>query len=225
MPATPALSGSPIPEPTLDVPYRTLKRVLDTAVAGALLLLSSPVVLVAGVAAAIDMIATRRDRGPFFYRERRISRGRAFDLLKFRTLRLDVLAEMEAAGGHARLYEADPGNLTWTGRRMLKPWYLDELPQLVNVLRGEISLVGPRPWPPEMVERQVADGRDYRNHVIAGLTGPAQVTKGGDQLYEGLDLDYVRLCRTLGSWALLRYDVGILAQTLRVIASGEGLNF
>jgi lipopolysaccharide/colanic/teichoic acid biosynthesis glycosyltransferase len=225
MPATPALSGSPIPEPTLDVPYRTPKRVLDTAVAGTLLLLSSPVVLVAGVAAAIDMIAARRDRGPFFYRERRISRGRAFDLLKFRTLRLDVLAEMEAAGGHARLYEADPGNLTWTGRRMLKPWYLDELPQLVNVLRGEISLVGPRPWPPEMVERQVAAGRDYRNHVIAGLTGPAQVTKGGDQLYEGLDLDYVRLCRTLGSWALLRYDVGILAQTLRVIARGEGLNF
>jgi lipopolysaccharide/colanic/teichoic acid biosynthesis glycosyltransferase len=225
MPATPALSGSPVPEPTLEMPYRTPKRVLDTAVAGTLLLLSSPVVLVAGVAAAIDMIATRRDRGPFFYRERRISRGRAFDLLKFRTLRLDVLAEMEAAGGHARLYEADPGNLTWTGRRILKPWYLDELPQLVNVLRGEISLVGPRPWPPEMVERQVADGRDYRNHVIAGLTGPAQVTKGGDQLYEGLDLDYVRLCRTLGSWALLRYDVGILAQTLRVIASGEGLNF
>src|SRR5262245_64424507 len=187
MPPTPAVSGSPVPEPTLDVPYRTPKRLLDTVVAGTLLLMASPVVLVVGAATAVDMIAARRDRGPLFYRERRISRGRAFDLLKFRTLRRDVLAEMEAVGGHARLYEADPANLTWTGRRMLKPWYLDELPQLLNILRGEISLVGPRPWPPEMVERQAAAGQDYRNHVVAGLTGPAQVTKGGDQLYEGLD--------------------------------------
>jgi lipopolysaccharide/colanic/teichoic acid biosynthesis glycosyltransferase len=108
---------------------------------------------------------------------------------------------------------------------VLKPWYLDELPQLVNVLRGDISLVGPRPWPPEMVERQIATGHDYRNHVIAGLTGPAQVTKGGERLYEELDREYVRLCRTLGSWALLRYDVWILAQTVRVMARGEGLNF
>jgi lipopolysaccharide/colanic/teichoic acid biosynthesis glycosyltransferase len=136
-----------------------------------------------------------------------------------------VVEEMEAARGHARLYEAEPANLTWAGRRVLKPWYLDELPQLLNVLRGDISLVGPRPWPPEMVERQIATGHDYRNHVIAGLTGPAQVTKGGERLYEELDLEYVRLCRTLGSWALLRYDVGILAQTVRVIARGEGLNF
>jgi lipopolysaccharide/colanic/teichoic acid biosynthesis glycosyltransferase len=205
--------------------YRTPKRLLDTAVAGTLLLLSSPVVLVVGVAMAADMVAARRDRGPFLYRERRISKGRAFGLLKLRTLRLDALAQMEAAGGHARLYESDPANLTWAGRRMLKPWYLDELPQLVNVLRGDISLVGPRPWPPEMVERQAAAGQDYRNHIVAGLTGPAQVTKGGEQLYEDLDLDYVRLCRTLGSWALLRYDIGILAQTVRVIARGEGLNF
>jgi lipopolysaccharide/colanic/teichoic acid biosynthesis glycosyltransferase len=199
--------------------------VLDAAVAGTLLLLSSPVVLVLGASMAVDMVAARRDRGPLFYRERRISRGRAFDLLKFRTLRLDVVEEMEAARGHARLYEAEPANLTWAGRRVLKPWYLDELPQLLNVLRGDISLVGPRPWPPEMVERQIATGHDYRNHVIAGLTGPAQVTKGSERLYEELDLEYVRLCRTLGSWALLRYDVGILAQTVRVIARGEGLNF
>jgi lipopolysaccharide/colanic/teichoic acid biosynthesis glycosyltransferase len=187
--------------------------------------LSSPVLLVVGVAMAADMIAVPRDRGPFLYRERRVSKGRAFGLLKFRTLRLDVLAEMEAARGHARLYEADPTNLTWAGRRMLKPWYLDELPQLVNVLRGNISLVGPRPWPAEMVERQVAAGQDYRNHIVAGLTGPAQVSKGGEQLYENLDLEYVRVSRMLGSWALLRYDVGILVKTVRVIARGEGLSF
>ena len=174
---------------------------------------------------AVDAIVSPRDRGGFFYREPRISRGRLFCLLKFRTLRRDVLDQMRGADGHARLYEADPDNLTWTGRRLLKPWYLDEVPQLLNVLRGDMSLVGPRPWPPEMVRRQVAEGRDYRNRIPAGLTGPAQVTKGEGMRYEDLDSRYVEAWHSLSSWALVRYDLQILGQTLAVIARGEGLNF
>jgi lipopolysaccharide/colanic/teichoic acid biosynthesis glycosyltransferase len=208
-----------------EIPHRGPKRALDVSVAAGLLILSSPLVVGVVAAMAIDMLAAPRDRGPFLYRERRVSRGKTFDLFKFRSLRCDVLAEMEAACGHARLYEANPANLTWAGRRILKPWYTDELPQLVNVLRGDISLVGPRPWPPEMVERQVAAGRDYRTVITAGLTGPAQVTKGAGRLYQDLDLEYVERSRTLGGWALARYDLGILADTVRVIARGEGLNF
>jgi lipopolysaccharide/colanic/teichoic acid biosynthesis glycosyltransferase len=177
------------------------------------------------VALALDMLVARHDRGGFFYREPRISRGRLFGLLKFRTLRRDVLDEMRAAGGHARLYEADPANLTWVGRRLLKPWYLDELPQLLNVLRGDISLVGPRPWPPEMVRRQVAEGLDYRNRILAGLTGPAQVTKGEGIAYENLDSRYLECASTLSSWGLVRYDLRILWRTAVVIARGEGLNY
>jgi len=174
---------------------------------------------------AADMIVSRRDRGGFFYREPRISRGRLFGLLKFRTLRRDVLDEMRAAGGHARLYESDPANLTWAGRRLLKPWYLDELPQLLNVLLGDISLVGPRPWPPEMVRRQVTEGLDYRNRILAGLTGPAQVTKGEGIPYEDLDSRYLERTSTLSSWALVRYDLRILWRTAVVIARREGLNY
>jgi lipopolysaccharide/colanic/teichoic acid biosynthesis glycosyltransferase len=173
----------------------------------------------------VDMIVSPADRGSFFYREPRVSRGRLFSLIKFRTLRRDVLDQMRAADRHARLYEADPDNLTWTGRRLLKPWYLDEVPQLLNVLRGDMSLVGPRPWPPEMVRRQVAEGRDYRNRILAGLTGPAQVTKGEGIRYEDLDSRYVEAWSTLSSWALVRYDLQILGQTLAVIGRGEGLNF
>jgi lipopolysaccharide/colanic/teichoic acid biosynthesis glycosyltransferase len=176
-------------------------------------------------AMALDMLLVRRDRGSLLYGEERISRGRPFRLLKFRTLRRDVVDEIRAGAGHARLYEAVPENLTWAGRRVLKPWYLDELPQFVSVLRGQISLVGPRPWPPSMVEEQVAGGDDYRLRIVAGLTGPAQVTKGtGVESYAALDRAYVEACGRLGGGALVRHDLRILRQTLGVLARGEGLN-
>jgi lipopolysaccharide/colanic/teichoic acid biosynthesis glycosyltransferase len=198
------------------------KRALDLIVAGGLLLLLLPLVLAVLVAFALDVALAPRDRGPLLYREPRISRGRTFGLLKFRTLRADVL---DQAAGHARLLEADPANLTWLGRRLLKPWYLDEVPQLLNVLRGEISLVGPRPWPPELVERQVAEGLTYRNELRAGLTGPAQVTKGSGRPFADLDLGYLERIRTLSSWGLVRYDLEILARTIGVIVRGQGLSY
>ena len=198
------------------------KRLLDLLVSGALLVVFLPVLLVVLVAFALDVLLSPRDRGSLFYREARISRGRTFDLLKFRTLRRDAL---ERSAGHARLLEADDENLTWIGRRLLKPWYVDELPQLWNVVRGDISLVGPRPWPPELVDRQRAEGLTYRDELTAGLTGTAQITKGSGQRYADLDLAYAERFRSLGSWALVRYDLQILVRTIRVIARGEGLSY
>jgi lipopolysaccharide/colanic/teichoic acid biosynthesis glycosyltransferase len=198
------------------------KRLLDVVVSATLLLLLSPVVLAVLVAFALDVVLEREDRGSLLYREPRISRGRMFGLLKFRTLRADALSR---AGGHARLLEADPANLTWLGRRVLKPWYLDEIPQLWNILRGDLSLVGPRPWPPELVEQQRAEGITYRDEVSAGLTGLAQLTKGSDQRYADLDIAYVERSRTLAGWALVRYDLQIVLRTVRVVARGEGLSY
>ena len=209
------------------VPYPTPKRVLDKGVSLALLLVLAPVFAVVLAAIALDMLFKPRDRGSWLYRERRISRGHEFDLLKFRTLRRDVLERAEGAEAHARIFEADASNLTWAGRRVLKPWYLDELPQLFNVLRGDMSLVGPRPWPPSMVEQQVAKGYDYRNHVMAGWTGPAQVQKGVIEPagYAELDVAYVGASRRSSGLGLVRRDLGILWQTVRVLARGEGLQF
>ena len=198
------------------------KRLLDLLVSGALLVVFLPVLLVVLVAFALDVLLSPRDRGSLFYREARISRGRTFGLLKFRTLRRDAL---ERSAGHARLLEADDENLTWIGRRLLKPWYVDELPQLWNVVRGDISLVGPRPWPPELVDRQRAEGLTYRDELTAGLTGTAQITKGSGQRYADLDLAYAERFRSLGSWALVRYDLQILVRTIGVIARGEGLSY
>jgi lipopolysaccharide/colanic/teichoic acid biosynthesis glycosyltransferase len=207
--------------------YPPAKRLLDRSVAVALAVLLSPLFALALAAMAWGSLRHPRDRGPFLYRERRVSQGREFDLLKFRTLRHDVLRAHVGKEGHARLLEADPGNLTWAGQRVLKPWYLDELPQLLNVLRGEMSLVGPRPWPPSMVARQVESGLDYRLHVPAGWTGPAQVQKGITEPagYAGLDLDYVEsMGRSSGSGVVAR-DLRILWGTVKVLARGEGLRY
>ena len=173
------------------------------------------------------MLLVPRDRGRWLYRELRISRGRAFDVLKFRVLREDVLARVAARdGGYARPFERDQRNLTHAGR-LLKRLYMDELPQLLNVLRGDISLVGPRPWPLPMVEQQVAEGFDYRLHAVAGWTGPAQVRKDSQAKKHAtnLDLEYVELCRTLTGPQLVRHDLRVLRDSLRTVLRGRGLRY
>jgi lipopolysaccharide/colanic/teichoic acid biosynthesis glycosyltransferase len=206
--------------------YRVPKLLLDKAVSVTLLVLLAPVFAVVLLAMILDALVCRADRGPLLYRERRVSRGVEFDLLKFRTLRRSVLDRM-AADSHARQYEAEVENLTWAGRRVLKPWYLDELPQLWNVLRGDMSLVGPRPWPAPMVQEQAARGYTYRSEVVAGWTGPAQVSKGVAETsaYAALDLEYVEASRALGALRLLGLDLRLLASSVRTLLRGEGLNY
>jgi lipopolysaccharide/colanic/teichoic acid biosynthesis glycosyltransferase len=209
------------------VPYPFAKRVFDRTVAALLLVVLSPLLLAALAILAGDMLFVRRDRGRWLYRERRISRGREFEVLKFRVLREDVLDEVAAReDAYARLYEADHSNLTRAGR-IIKRIYADELPQIVNVLRGDISLVGPRPWPVTMVETQVAKGLDYRLHVMAGWTGPAQVRKDSKAKSKAteLDLEYVELCRTLSGPQLVAHDLKVIRQSLRTVLRARGLRY
>ena len=211
---------------SLEPGARRAKRALDLVVTVPLALLLAPVLVAVWLVMAVSMLRCRRDRGGWLYRERRITQGREFDLLKFRTLRREALRRMRAEGGHARQYEDRAENLTWAGRRLLKPWYLDELPQLVNVLRGEMTLVGPRPWPPGMVADQVERGIDYRLHVVPGWTGPAQVSKGGPVArFTDLDLDYVDLLRHAPARRLVRHDLRVLRETIATMRRGEGLRF
>ena len=209
------------------VPYPWPKRLTDRVVPLVLLVLALPVLLVVALAVALDMLACPADRGPWLYRERRFSRGREFDVLKFRVLREDALARMRQEGKeHTRPYEADRRNLTWAGRHVVKRWYFDEVPQLLNILRGDMSLVGPRPWPLELVREQRDRGVNYRGLVLAGWTGPAQRQKtrlASLREAEALDLEYVEACRTKSAWALWRYDAGILGATLRMMLHGQGM--
>ena len=178
-----------------------MKRSLDILVAGALLILTSPFWAVAAVA-----IKTQ-DRGPVFFRQTRVGRGqREFGLLKFRTMVTDA----ETLGGYQTV-DGDP-RITRVGR-WLRRSSIDELPQLWNVLRGEMSLVGPRPDTPAQAAGYTPDQWALRCSVRPGLTGLAQVarkTGKADRSRLELDLEYIR------RQSLWR-DISILGQTVLVV--------
>jgi lipopolysaccharide/colanic/teichoic acid biosynthesis glycosyltransferase len=140
-----------------------VNRALDVAAAGAGLTLAAPVLATAAIAIKLD------DRGPVFYRQRRVGQdGREFELLKLRTMHVGA----DAQGAGYAVNEGD-ARITRVGR-LLRRLSLDELPQLWNVVRGDMSLIGPRPTLAYQVERYTPRQR-RRLEVKPGITGWAQV--------------------------------------------------
>jgi Undecaprenyl-phosphate glucose phosphotransferase len=181
---------------------RVLKRALDLTVGGLAFALAAPVM-------GLIAVAIRRSSpGPLLLRQERMGLdGRPFAMLKFRTMRVDA----EEGTGPVWASENDPRR-TRLGA-FLRRWSLDELPQLVNVLRGQMSLVGPRPERPVFVQefRRRFPGYMLRHKVKAGMTGWAQVNgwRGNTSLEKRVeyDLDYIE------RWSL-GFDVKILVRTL-----------
>ena len=186
---------------------RAVKRGLDLVMAGALLLIASPFLLLA--AATIKLSS----RGPVIYRQRRVGKdGVAFDLLKLRTM----VSGAEHMGAGLAVDEGDP-RITRVGA-LLRRWSLDELPNLVNVLRGDMSIVGPRPTVQSQVSQYTPRQRG-RLAVAPGITGWAQVSgRATLPWHERIELDlwYIE------HWSL-RLDARILLRTARMLVSGKGL--
>jgi exopolysaccharide biosynthesis polyprenyl glycosylphosphotransferase len=201
-----------------DPPRSTLamKRGLDVAVSGLMLTLLSPLL------AAIALFIVLDSGAPVFFRQKRAGKdGKPFTMLKFRTMvadaeeRLSELVDLEKLDEPAFKIPDDP-RITRAGR-LLRRTSLDELPQLINVLKGDMSLVGPRPEEEAVValydERQRA-----RLAIKPGLTGPMQVYGRGDLTFEerlAMERDYLDNLSIAG-------DLAILLRTPRAIVRGEG---
>ena len=152
--------------------YQAAKPLVDWCLALALLVVLSPVILVCAVLVKLT------SRGPAFYRQERVGRdGRVFKIIKLRTMRRGA----EADSGPIWAEGEDDPRLTRIGG-FLRRTHLDELPQLVNVLCGHMSLVGPRPERPHFVEqlKQAVPGYEQRLTVKPGITGLAQIRAGYD---------------------------------------------
>ena len=181
---------------------RVLKRAFDLAFGAAALVVGLPVM--AAVATAIALTSGR----PILYRQERMGLdGHRFRMLKFRTMHPDA----EAATGPRWATPGDPRRTRFGA--FLRAWSLDELPQLVNVLRGDMSLVGPRPERPSFVEefRRRVPGYMLRHKVKAGITGWAQINgwRGDTSIEKRIEYDLYYIER----WSL-RFDLSILLQTL-----------
>ena len=201
--------------------HDVLKRGLDLSVAALCLVVASVVLILVALAIWVT------DGGPVIYRHRRVGRGGVpFDCLKFRTMARDAdralaahLARCPAARAEwaaTRKLRQDPRILGRLGR-FLRRTSLDELPQLLNVLRGEMSLVGPRPIVRDELVHYAGQSHWYLA-VRPGVTGPWQVGGRSDTSYATrvrLDVDYA-------SHPSLRRDLSILLRTARLVLSSKG---
>jgi len=222
--AVPRITVSPAPgmsllhvdTPRFDGPKFSVKQVMDWGLTALLTVLASPLLLAITLAVAVT------SRGPVFYLSNRVGRGgRTFPMVKFRTMYVgadrDVvaLAAANEAGGPLFKMRTDP-RVTRVGR-VLRRYSLDELPQLLNVLCGHMSLVGPRPPLPHEVA--VYEERMRRRLLVKpGMTGLWQVTGRSDLSWEEsvrLDVYYAE------NWTPF-LDLLILAQTARAVISGRG---
>jgi lipopolysaccharide/colanic/teichoic acid biosynthesis glycosyltransferase len=191
-----------------------LKRAVDRLVAVLLLLVLSPVLLV--LACSIRLTSP----GPLFFRQWRVGKGgQLFQILKFRSMAVDAEKKhYQVMGERAGLHKCqDDPRVTRLGRWMRR-YSLDELPQLINVLRGEMSLVGPRPWALYDALR-LGSSVKKRLKALPGITGAWQVMARSNLLdleaVSQYDLEYLK------DWSLWK-DLGILLLTIPKVLSGSG---
>ncbi len=191
--------------------YAPVKRLIDIVGAAVLLLVLAPVML---LCAALVRLSSP---GPIIFRQRRLTRGgRVFTMYKFRTMHIDA----ETATGAVWAKKHDP-RTTRIGS-ILRKTHLDEVPQLINVLRGEMSLIGPRPERPEFAGKLQKELPSFnrRLEVNAGITGLAQTTNGYASTMESyrrklaFDRLYVRR-------RCLWLDLRIAARTVYVFLTGK----
>lgn len=192
--------------------YLEFKRIFDTMVAAMGMVIAAPVMLLVG------LVITIVSPGPILFKQERVGLdGKIFSIYKLRTMRLDA----EKYSGPVWAQEDDPRLIKYG--KLIRKLHLDELPQLYNVLRGDMSIVGPRPERPVFVEELAEKILDYKKRICVkpGITGLAQVWHKYDETIGDVkkkvkyDLLYIReMC--------LMVDLRIMMRTLLVSARGKG---
>lgn len=197
-----------IREYTLNVEQRFAKRLLDLFCSVILLVLTLPIMLITA------LLIKLYDRGPALYKQVRCTLdGKEFKILKFRSMKVD--AEKD---GVARLAMKQDDRITPIGK-FIRAVRIDELPQLINILKGEMSFIGPRPERPEIIEKYLQDMPEfaYRMKVKAGLTGYAQIYgKYNTTPYDKLKLDLTYI-ENYSIWL----DLKLMLLTLKIVLKPE----
>ena len=206
------------------LPPRFFKVLFDKIVAALLVLLSAPVLLLLKIVFLIEGWLIRENAGPMFFYYNAVSAGKIIPKYKIRLIKTKYI-EPEGAKRHDWIaYSAEwtPDSRTYVGQ-FVKKFYLDELPQFWSVLKGDMSIVGPRPLSVLHYERDRAQGNVTRFLLRGGLLGLGHINKGtpemGNPSYE---YEYVDQYLKRSSLGLLRLDLWIIWRGIRVIIKGGG---
>lgn len=181
--------------------YHYVKRGLDLAIATTALIALSPVILATSIAIKLD------SKGPVIFKQRRTGKdGKEFDLYKFRSMSVDNdVHDFNCQDKHTRV-----GNF-------IRKTSLDELPQLINILKGDMAFIGPRPWIPDYYEN-MNDEQRHRCDVLPGITGLAQASgRNNISIFDKInyDLEYVENYS-------FKSDIDVIAKTIKTVLSKDG---
>ena len=203
---------------------RFCKTIFDKLVAIAVLLVAAPIFLLIKIAYLLEGFLIPENAGPMFFYYHAVSAGRIIPKYKIRLVKMKCI-EPHGAKRHdwiAFSAEWNAENRTHVGN-FVKQYYLDELPQFYSVLKGEMSIVGPRPLSTLHYERDKAQGNVTRSLLIGGLLGLGHINKGtaemGNPVYE---YEYVDSHLKLPCWRLLMLDLWVIWRGVRLISKGGG---
>lgn len=200
------------------------KRVVDVLISSVILIATLPFSFLCLCALKIEHILRGEFSAPLFYSETRFSKGKPFRLHKFNIFKPRVIENDKNNGVfiHTKDYEKN-GDVTAVGW-VLKQIYMDELPQMLNILSGEMSLVGPRPVNHEVFEKLMANGFDAKAKVKAGITGHFQSHKNVRRLKaDELDQEYVEYLTKNPWYKVFFFDFKIMIRTVLLILKAQGI--
>lgn len=202
-----------------------IKRLFDIFFSFLLFILTLPLFVIILAAIFIEHILRGDFLAPLFYCEKRISQGKKFNLIKFNIFNPSVIKEMRKKGEFIATKELEKKKTKLiTVGYALKQTYLDELPQLLNILNGDISFVGPRPVNLKVYENLLKRGVNNKTIIKAGLTGNYQSQKGLTKKTDvELDREYINFCLNNPVWRIMIFDLKILARTLGVLLRAKGI--
>lgn len=200
------------------------KRLLDITFSFFILTITLPLTLLALVALKLNQIIRGRYSDPLFYEETRISMDKPFSMYKFNIFKYEQVLEKRSQGIfiHTKDFERNGGILAvgW----LLKQIYMDELPQFYNVLKGDLSIVGPRPVNTEVYEELMSRKRYAKRDVIAGITGNFQSHKyEANKNADNMDDEYAIFYKEKQWYQILYFDIKIMIRTIKVILNAKGI--
>lgn len=207
-----------------NLPTRFFKSFFDKVAAIVFLVIAAPILLLLKFAYLVEGWVIVENKGPLFFYYYAVSAGKVFRKYKIRLIKLKYIDQESAKNGDWIAYSAEwsPSSRTFVGQ-FVKRFYLDELPQFYSVLKGETSIVGPRPLSVLHYERDLAQGNITRKLLKGGLLGLGHINKGtaemGNPIYE---YEYIDQYVKRSSFSLLCLDLWIIWRGIVVILKGGG---